>query len=325
MRSQRKNDKDRQKALTRRAVVMGGVQVTLLGGLAARMYYLQVVSASKYKVMAEQNRINVRLISPQRGRILDRYGVALATSQRNYRIVIVAEQAADIPSTLDAIGMLVPLNQQQKTRVIRDIGRRHAFVPVVVLENLTWDQVARIEVNLVDLPGVSIDVGSNRFYPYASKVSHVVGYVAPVSEDELNGDPMLELPDFRIGKSGIEKDQDLALRGSAGTSEIEVNALGRVVREITRDEGQPGQEIATTIDMALQDYTMRRIADQESVAVVLMDALTGEVLVMASSPAYDDNAFTHGISNELWHDLITDPHAPLNNKTIQGVYPPSSR
>jgi penicillin-binding protein 2 len=145
-----------------------------------------------------------------------------------------------------------------------------------------------------------------------------------VSEDELNGDPMLELPDFRIGKSGVEKDQDLALRGAAGTSEIEVNALGRVVREITRDEGQPGQEVATTIDMALQDYTMRRIAEEQSVAVVLMDAETGEVLVMASSPAYDDNSFTHGISSDLWHQLTTDPHAPLNNKTIQGVYPPGS-
>jgi penicillin-binding protein 2 len=324
MTSQRKNDKDRQKSLTRRAAVMGGVQVALLGGLGARMYYLQVVSAGRYKVMADQNRINVRLISPQRGRILDRFGVTLAANQRNYRIVIVAEQAADIPSTLDAIGLLVPLNQPQKNRVIRDIARRHAFVPVVVLENLTWDQVARIEVNMVDLPGVSIDVGSNRFYPYADKISHVVGYVAPVSEDELNGDPLLELPDFRIGKSGIEKDQDLVMRGAAGTSEIEVNALGRVVREIARDEGQAGQEVALTIDMALQDYTMRRIADQESVAVVVMDAITGEVLVMASSPAYDDNAFTHGISADLWRDLNNDPHTPLNNKAIQGVYPPGS-
>jgi penicillin-binding protein 2 len=319
-----KIDKDRVKTLTRRAVVLAGAGAALLGSLAARMYYLQVVSAQRYKVMADENRINVRLISPQRGRILDRFGTPLAANQQNYRLVIVAEQANDIPSTLNAIGLLVPLDQSQKQKVIRDIARRHAFVPVVVLENLSWDQVARIEVNLVDLPGVSIDVGSNRYYPYSDKLSHVVGYVAPVSEDELNGDPLLELPDFRIGKSGIEKAQDLVLRGAAGTSEIEVNALGRVVREITRDEGEPGQEVALTIDMALQDYTMRRVADQESVAVVLMDAPTGDVLVMASSPAYDDNTFSHGLTNALWHELVTDPHDPLSNKAIQGVYPPGS-
>jgi penicillin-binding protein 2 len=225
-----KSDKDRLKTLTRRTVIMAGAGVGLLGALAARMYYLQVVSAKRYQVMADENRINVRLIAPLRGRILDRFGTPLAVNQQNYRLVIVAEQANDIPSTLDAIGLLVPLDQDQKQKVIRDIGRRHPFVPVVVLENLNWDQVARIEVNLVDLPGVSIDVGSNRYYPYADKVSHVVGYVAPVSIDELNGDPLLELPDFRIGKSGIEKAQDLLLRGAAGTSEIEVNAIGRVVR-----------------------------------------------------------------------------------------------
>jgi len=288
------------------------------------MYYLQVVESDRYRLMAEANRVNVQLLAPQRGRILDRFGVPLATNRQNYRLVIVAEQANDIPTTLDAIGLLIPLSDGEKHKILVDISRKHPFVPVVVKENLTWEQVSRLEVNLVDLPGVAIEQGSNRAYPFADRVSHVVGYVAPVSIDELNGDPLLELPDFQIGKSGIEKAQDLTLRGSAGTSEVEVNALGRIVREISRDDGEPGQEVALTIDMGLQDFVMRRLALEQSATMVVMDAMSGEVLVMASSPAYDDNAFTGGLSESLWQSLVSDPHTPLNNKAIQGVYPPGS-
>ena len=303
---------------------MAGGQITLFGALAARMYYLQVVEADRYRLMAEANRINVQLLAPERGRILDRFGVPMATNRQSFRLVIVAEQANDIPSTLDAISLLIPLNAAEKRKVIQDIGRKHPFVPVVVKDNLSWEEVARLEVNLVSLPGVSIEQGSNRGYPFADRASHVVGYVAPASVDDLNGDPLLELPDFQIGKSGVEKAQDLTLRGSAGTSEVEVNALGRVVREISHDDGEPGQEVVLTIDMGLQDYAMRRLALEQSASMVVMDATTGEVLVMASSPAYDDNAFTGGISQALWQSLVTDPHTPLNNKAIQGVYPPGS-
>lgn len=317
-------DKSRYKSLTRRTVVMAGGQITLFGALAARMYYLQVVEADRYRLMAEANRVNVQLLTPQRGRIVDRFGVPLATNRQNYRLVLVAEQANDIPTTLDAIALLIPLGDGEKRKVLQDVARKHRFVPVVVKDNLTWEQVARLEVNLVALPGVSIEQGSNRAYPFGPRVSHVVGYVAPVSAEELNGDPVLELPDFQIGKSGVEKAQDLSLRGSAGTSQVEVNALGRIVREISRDDGEPGQEIVLTLDMGLQDFAMRRLAQEESATMVVLDAASGEVLVMASSPAYDDNSFTNGLSQTLWNTLINDPHAPLNNKAIQGVYPPGS-
>jgi penicillin-binding protein 2 len=317
-------DKSRYKSLTRRTLVMAGGQIGLFGALAGRMYYLQVVEADRYRLMADANRVNVQLLAPQRGRILDRFGIPMAVNRQNYRLVVVAEQAADIPSTLDAIALLIPLGPGEKRKVMLDIGRKHPFVPVVVKDNLSWEQVARLEVNLVELPGVAIEQGSNRAYPFADRVSHVVGYVAPVAPDELSGDPLLELPDFQIGKSGIEKAQDLTLRGAAGTSEVEVNALGRVVREISRDDGEPGQEVVLTIDMGLQDFAMRQLAQQQSATMVVMDATSGEVLVMASSPAYDDNSFTNGLSQSLWQSLISDPHTPLNNKAIQGLYPPGS-
>ena len=317
-------DKSRFKVMTRRTMMLGGLQVGMVGTLAARMYYLQVLQADKYKVLAEENRINLRLLAPQRGRILDRFGVPLAINQQSYRVVIVAEQAGDIDSTLSAIGTLIPVGDGERRRVLREMKRKHSFVPIMVRENLSWEEVARIEVNIPELPGVQIEVGRNRYYPFADRITDVTGYVAPVSEKELTGDPLMELPDFRIGKAGIERAQDLELRGTAGTSQIEVNAFGRVVREISRDDGQPGQEIATTIDMALQDFTMRRLRSEESATCIVIDVVTGEILTMASSPSYDANTFTQGLTNAVWNALNADPHVPLNNKAIQGVYPPGS-
>ena len=318
-------DNNRTQLLTRRAALLGGAQVALLATLAGRMYYLQIMQADRYAMLADENRINIRLVAPPRGRILDRFGAILADNRPTYRVVLVAEQAGDILSTLSAVGTLIPVSDADRRRVLRDIRRKHSFVPVMIRENLTWEEVARIEVNTLDLPGVSIEQGLMRRYPCGDPASHVLGYVAPVSEKELTGDdPLLELPDFRIGKSGIEKAHDLELRGSAGTSQVEVNAMGRVVRELAREEGIAGQEIVLTIDMAIQDFAARRCAAEKSAACVLMDAWTGDVLAMVSSPGYDPDPFVTGITQAAWDSLQNNPRKPLSNKAISGAYAPGS-
>ncbi len=322
----RERKQTQAKVLTRRAALMAGGQIGLFGALIGRLYYLQVVEGPRYEVMAESNRINLRLLAPRRGRILDRFGIPLAINEQNYQLVLVPEQAGDIPSTLEAIATLVPLGETDRRRVLRDVGRKHGFVPLLIRENLTWEEMSRIEVNAPELPGISIELGLARRYPFGDRVSHVLGYVAPPSEAELqeDPDPLLELPDFRIGKEGIEKTADDTLRGSAGNAQIEVNALGRVVREVNRDDGVPGEDVVVSLDMALQDFARRRIAGEESATCVVLDAVTGQVLVMASTPSYDPNAFTHGLPSTLWHELIADPHGPLTNKAVQGHYPPGS-
>jgi penicillin-binding protein 2 len=319
---QRENS--RSKVLTRRALLLAGGQLALLGTLATRLYYLQVMQAGKFAVLADENRINLSLLAPPRGRILDRFGVPLATNNQNYRVVLVAEQAGDIEATLDAIHKLVTLSESDRRRVVRDIRRKHSFVPVVVRANLSWDEVARIEVNIPELPGVAIEEGMTRHYPFADNAAHVLGYVAPVAEKELTGDPLLELPDFRIGKAGIEKSHDLELRGTAGTSEVEVNAFGRVVRELSREEGDPGKEIVLGLDMALQDLATRRCAAEQSAACVLLDAVTGDVLALVSSPGFDPVAFGAGLTPVMWRDLVANPRNPLSNKAVAGTYAPGS-
>src|SRR5689334_3325908 len=261
---QQKKEAERSQVLTRRALLVGGGQALAVSALAGRMYYLQVVEADRYKVLADENRINLRLIAPPRGRIVDRFGVPLAVNRQNYRVVLVAEQAGDIPTTLDALGQIITLSDTDRRRVMRDIKRKHPFVPVVVRANLSWDEVARVEINVLELPGVTIEEGLTRHYPFGETASHILGYVAAVSEKELTGDPLLELPDFRIGKNGVEKFHDLKLRGKAGTSQIEVNAFGRVVRELRREEAKPGPELPLTLDMTLQDFAYRRCLTEQS-------------------------------------------------------------
>src|ERR1700722_8130244 len=164
----------RSSLLTRRAILLAGAQIGLLGTLAGRMYFLQVLQANRYATLADENRINIRLLAPPRGTIVDRFGVTLAANAPTYRVELVAEQAGDIAATLDAVGAPIPLSDSHRRRVLRDIHRKHSFVPVSIRENLTWDEMARISVNTPELPGVSIEQGSTRYYPFGDTASHVV-------------------------------------------------------------------------------------------------------------------------------------------------------
>ncbi|MBM3559279.1 MAG: penicillin-binding protein 2, partial [Alphaproteobacteria bacterium] len=318
-----RRDNDRQRLFTRRAALLAGGQFLLLGGLAARMYQLQVIESRKYQTLAEENRINLRLLTPSRGRILDRFGVPLAVNQRNYRVVVTAENTPDVDDTLQRLARLVPLSEDDQTRILREVRRKRKFVPVMVREYLSWDEVARVEVNAPDLPGVSIEVDERRAYPSGAQLAHVLGYVAAVAQEDMDGDPLLELPGFRIGRNGIERQFDPALRGRAGASQLEVNALGRVIRELDRRDGEPGQDVVLTLDAALQRTAMARLGE-EAGAVVVMEAATGAVLTLASTPAYDPNAFVQGLAPAEWSALAADERAPLRNKAVAGEFAPGS-
>ncbi|MBI1206324.1 MAG: penicillin-binding protein 2 [Azospirillum sp.] len=305
-------------------MVLGGLKLGLLSTLVGRLYYLEVIESERYSTLADENRISLRLIAPSRGQIVDRQGVPLAINRQNYRVVLVSERSPNVPATLNRLSRIVPLSETDHRRIMREIQRKRRFVPVTVKENLTWDQVALIEVHTPDLPGLSIEVGEIRSYPHGEATAHILGYVGVVSERELTGDPVLSLPGFRIGKSGVEKFLEKELRGTAGTSQLEVNAVGRVIRELKRNDGQPGREVTLTIDIGLQEYTQQRLAGERSAAAVVLDAHTGGIYALCSVPSYDPNQFATGISAEVWEDMLSNPTAPLNNKAVGGQYAPGS-
>ncbi|MCO8145057.1 penicillin-binding protein 2 [Rhodovulum tesquicola] len=327
MKRSSRDTEESSRRIGRRALVFGGAQAVLVTALALRMRHLQVTEADTYRMLAEENRINIRLIPPIRGMIYDRAGHVVAENEQNYRIVLVREDAGDIDETLERLIRLVPLDEETIERARREILRHSPFVPVTVADRLHWDDVALVAVNAPALPGISPEVGLSRHYPLGPDFAHLVGYVGPVSESDLaqldSPDPLLRIPRFQIGKTGIEAKHEDRLRGKAGTRRIEVNAAGRVIRELDRIEGQPGSDLQLTVDAGLQNFAQARLGE-ESAAVVVMDVERGDLLALASAPSFDPNLFVRGISVADYRMLTDTPYRPLSNKPVQGAYPPGS-
>ena len=237
----RTSDQETQRIFTRRALLLGGAKLGLFSALAGRLYYLQVVESARYRTLSEDNQFNLELLPPIRGRIFDRNGAALADNRDNFRIEIVAEQTSDVARTLTTLRQVVHIEDWDFKRVLRETRRKRGFVPITVVENLSRQDISKVAINAPYLPGIRIEVGRSRNYPYAASAVHLTGYVAAVSESELTGDPVLELPDFRIGKSGIEKLHDLDMRGASGPTSGGSQRAGPDYPEIAGQRGTAGQ------------------------------------------------------------------------------------
>ncbi|MBQ9235879.1 MAG: penicillin-binding protein 2 [Alphaproteobacteria bacterium] len=316
-------DNDKGKVLISRTIFLSGMQLFLLVMIIFRLYYLQVYQADKYKTLADENRISTRLLVPARGIIYDRHGNILAGNRQNFQAMIVAEQTASIDETLTAFKKIMPLSEDEEKRIRRDLKRNRSFVPIKLKDNLTWEQATAILLNLPDLSGVIIDEGLSRYYPYGDMFAHVIGYVAAVSDRDVKDDPLLEVPGFKIGKSGVEKLYEKELRGKAGNIKLEVNAVGRVMKEIELIEGEAGQRVDLSLDVRLQQKAYELLGE-ESGAVVMMKVNTGEVLAFASAPSFDPNLFANGLSSENWKELNSNEKKPLLNKAVAGLYSPGS-
>src|SRR6185503_4204511 len=321
-----KKDKSRYATFTRRSVGMGGGMAAVFAVLGGRLYQLQIRDGDQYLLEAEDNRVSERLIAPPRGRIMDRFGIELANSRRNYRVLLVSEQAkGGVDAALDAIGKVVFISDQLRKKVLHDIAVNKKFVPVPVAENLTWEEFSRVNLHLPYLPGIQCDVGETRDYPFGSELVHILGYVSSVSpqEQQADDDPLMSMPGMRIGKRGIEKQFDKEIRGRAGASRVEVNAYGRIIRELGKDAGEPGEDVYLTIDRQVQALADQKLEGQ-SAALVVMDVNNGDVIAMSSTPGFDPNLFNVGLTGQQWHDLTNDDHKPLLNKFMGGIYPPGS-
>ncbi len=326
----RRNPRELEKThatLSRRTMLVGGLQAVFVGALAYRMRYLQVEQADQFRLLAEENRINIRLIPPERGEIFDRNGRPIAQNSPSYRIVIVREDAGDVATVIDGLSRLIDLDEEQLNRAIAEMERSPPFLPVTLADQVDWEDVSTVAINAPSLPGVIPEVGLTRFYPRGADFAHTVGYVGPVSDYDLSQieepDPLLRIPRFQLGKVGVEAKFEQSLRGKAGTKRVEVNATGRVMRELDRREGEAGSDLQLTIDADLQAFVQARLGD-ESAAAVIMDIQSGELLAIVSSPTFDPNLFVRGISVADYRALTENKYRPLSNKSVSGAYPPGS-
>ncbi|MET4102395.1 penicillin-binding protein 2 [Roseovarius sp. MBR-78] len=327
MRRPARDRAESQRRLTRRALVIGGAQVAVLGTLLFRMRHLQVDQADEFRLLADENRINLQLIAPARGRIFDREGRIIADNVPSYRITITREQAGDADEVLARLARLITLEEGTLEKARRELAELRSDTPVTVADRVDWAAISRVAVNAPALPGVTPEVGLSRRYPLGAAYAHAIGYVGAVSARDIERldapEALLRLPRFQIGKIGLESRLENTLRGSAGTRRVEVNAAGRIMRELEREEGVPGADIQITCDNAIQTYAHARLRG-EGAAAVMLDCESGDILACASSPGYDPNLFVRGISSADYRALLDDPLRPLPNKAVQGIYPPGS-
>lgn len=316
---------EQETRFTRRALMLSGGGVLAFGALAARLYSLQIMQTDTYRLLSDDNQFNFLLVPPSRGRILDRFGEPVAENRDSYRVLIVPEQAGDLEATLDRLNELVPVSDRDRARILTAASRAPGFRPVTALEDLDWGEFSAVNLRAPDLAGIIPNVAEIRHYPSGPAFSHVVGYVQPPSEIDAGDDPLLRHPGFRIGRAGVESARDQTLRGAAGSLKVEVNAFGRVIRELPEQSQPqtPGEDVVLTLDSGVQTYAYERLAG-ESAAAVAMDVENGDVLGLVSTPGFDPNLFVTGISHTAFEALQNNELRPLFNKALQGTYPPAS-
>ncbi len=318
-------DNDKGKVLIGRTLVWVLIQFVLLLLIIARLYYLQVYQADQFSTMADENRISTRLLIPPRGVIVDRHQKVLAGNRQNFQAMIVAEQTASVQETLDRFKKIMPLSEAEEERIKKDLKKYRRFVPIKIKDGLSWDDVSKVLLASPEMPGIIIDDGLSRYYPFGRQTAHVLGYVSSVSENDMkkDNDPLLGIPGFKIGKDGIEKQFEKKLRGAGGNLKLEVNALGRVMKEIERVDGTAGENLQLSIDTRLQQKAYE-LYGEESGAAVLMDVNSGEILAFVSTPSYDSNDFAQGVGGDFFRTLLNDEKSPLMNKAVAGLYSPGS-
>ena len=317
------SNNEKNRILASRLLVIIGFNLLAFIMIIARLYYLQVYQSDKYKVMSDENRISTRFLVPPRGVIYDRNGEIIAGNEQDFQALLIAEQTQDVRQTLDNFKKIVEISDGEENKILEDIRRHRRFIPVKLKNNLRWDDVSRVMLNAPSLPGVEIDEGLSRYYPYADIYAHVLGYVGPVAEGEKKNNPLYLVPGYKIGKSGLEKYYDERLQGVSGTVKLEVNAYGRIMKEIERDAGKEGKSLTISIDSRLQKQAYEAFGEQSGAAVVL-NVKTGEILALVSTPSFDPNLFTNGISYKHWDMLLNNERTPLINKAVSGQYSPGS-
>lgn len=313
---------DAQPPYHTRLGVVGGVVFLTLFFLLLRLWQLQIVEGEAFRSLSENNRLRLKRTPPLRGVIYDRQGRVLADNRPSFNVVLVPEDTPDIGASLAALSRHVVEQVTFTGGAIPRDPRRPPYAGIVVARDVAWSTLAAVEAHQFDIPGVSVEVSTKRYYPAGTLAAHVLGYVGEVSPRELARLSGYRMGDL-IGKFGLERRLEPYLRGKGGGQQIEVDALGRRLRVLGEVEARAGKSLVLSLDRDLQQKAEEALEGYEG-AIVVLDVRNGEVLAMASRPGFDPNVFARGVRTEEWRALTSDPLRPLNNRAIQGQYPPGS-
>jgi penicillin-binding protein 2 len=312
--------------LARRAGVARSALAMVFLLLGGAFFRLQVVQHDRYRMKSESNRLRPVPLPAPRGLVLDRHGAVIAENVPGYSVSLLAEDEDSLRARLRRLDPIVPLDSAATERVVTRF-RSAPYEPTVLIKDAPFALVSQLEERRVALPGLVIQTEPKRNYPDSSMVAHLMGYVGEVNEQDLAGPYAGRRPGTIVGKEGLEREYEPTLAGSDGVRFVEVDALGRVVREegaAATLQAVPGRVLKTTIDLGLQRFVASIFPPGRRGAIIAMDPWTGDILALYSSPAYDPNAFVGGISSQLWDTLNSDPGRPLLDRAIAARYPPAS-
>ncbi|MDR1499346.1 MAG: penicillin-binding protein 2 [Rickettsiales bacterium] len=313
----------------RRLFIIVGFQFAAVLILILRLFYLQILNFDNYRSKSENNRINISIIPPLRGNIFDRNNNALTNNRNGYELILYKDKKQKDEDFVNKITNILDLNEEKQSRMRKQLKNNKHKPVISVLNNLTWEELVKIEANNHKIKNISTEEGYIREYLYGKEFAHILGYVAiPNDKDitKLSGvvqKDILMHPNFKIGKNGLESSFNSILTGESGYKKIEVNAYGVPMRELEQKEAKVGKNIKLTIDLRLQNY-IHKIVENMGAGVVVLDVKTGEILAMVSTPSFETNEFIDGISNKYWSELINDERKPMYNKIISATYPMGS-
>ncbi|MGB1360702.1 MAG: penicillin-binding protein 2 [Alphaproteobacteria bacterium] len=313
--------------LHRRSFIMFGLQIVGFGALASRLYYLQHLNSNKYKTLSDRNRFKVNIIPSNRGAITDETGAEISNAKQVFRVQILKHDMKSFLSSLENLKQYIKITPEQEEKIIKKAKRTRKYTYILIKEHISWKDMSRIQVNKTKLYGVNVSMGETRSYPYKNLFAHVVGYVGKISHRDVKDnkdDPLLFVPGFEIGKSGIEKSYENHLRGSVGAEQVEVNVNGQIVNTINDIQPTKGDDLQLSINLELQKFIAEKLSAHNSASMVVLDVNTGDVKGMYSHPSFDPNLFVGGISYKDWNRIRNNKYSQLLNKAIAGQYAPGS-
>jgi len=306
---------------------LNGLMLCLFAAFAVlmiRLFYLQIIEGEEFRRLSENNCIRLQSIDAPRGLVFDRNRNLLVDNRPSFDLSIIIRDAKPVEETIEKLAGYIKVPKEEMMGIVSRNRGLLSYKPVLLKSNIGREALAAIEVHMFDLPGILVDIRPMRNYIHPESASHLIGYLSQISSAELKSGKYssARAGDF-IGKFGIEKTFESFLLGKRGGRQVEVNATGQVARIIETVEAEPGHNIYLTIDHALQEKA-EELLEGVAGAAVAMDPSTGEILALASSPSFDQNSFVTGMSHEEWNSLLKNPMRPMENKAVQGEYPPAS-
>ena len=310
--------------LNRRTFFLYLLKISLFGLVGWRLYNIQIKESDKYRTLSKNNQIDIEILYPLRGKIIDINNNVLVSNKKVFDIYLIPENTSDINKTLNNISKIIQLDFRKKRKVIELSKKVKKFEKIKIFENISWDDLEKIESNKINLEGVFISQDYMRVYNYGSIFSHLLGYINKPSQKEISLPFISNMPNLDIGKEGLEKSFNPTLVGKSGRREVEVNSSGRIIREISRTNSQKGENLQITLDLRLQEYALNLLNSHRAGSIVVMNIQNGHILCMASTPSYNPNKIIEKPNKEYWDSLLQNNLSPLTFRSIQGLYAPGS-